>query len=287
MTNENTAIENKPVIHLISQTNWEYEELSQAKNFNVKRNYGLDVPLYNKFDIWRIPQEPYTHFMLSGAKIPVEAPGPLWLDSVPKELTKRSVVTLTVSEVLNMVKDPHAFWKFAEAKNSNFIAQSYSLEYVKEYLIKNDIPHESFMQFSDIFTINNEYRFFVIDKNVVTGSLYLHRNTEGHEITIYDGAIVNTEEYFSALHFLQEVLPSLDTPKSLVIDVAKTNDGFAILEANPSWCSGWYDCNIDLVAEAIKVSNLANMGSKWLYQPDMLLIRKYERQRPLENRNFN
>lgn len=282
MLNKTTA-SIKPVIHLVSHTNWEFQELSNANKYDVKQNYGLEIPLYDLNDSWRIPQEPYTHFMLSGARMPVEAPGPLWLDDVPEEVKGRAVTTLTAKEVLNMVVDPESFWKFAEAKNSSFPAQYYSLDTVKEYIIQKNIPSSSYLQFSKRINILNEYRFFIINKKVVTGSLYLQHNPDGTETTIYDGATVDFNEFQKAEVFLQSILTDLNIPNSLVIDVAKTEKGFAILEANPSWCSGWYDCNINLVAEAIQASNIIISSSKWLYKPDQLLISKYQNQRPLPN----
>jgi len=277
----------KPLIHLISQTNWEWDELNSAQNYEVVKSFGLEVPSYVDNDSWRIPQEPYTHFMLSGARMPVEAPGPLWLDGVPDELKQRSVATLTAKEVLNMVNDPHAFWKFAEAKSNEFIAQPYSLEYVKDFISSNKVPSDSFMQFSGHIEIVNEYRFFVVYGEVVASSLYVSHDEQGNSQTIYDGAIVDTQELKQATRFIVDALSQLDIPDSLVIDVAKTKKGFAILEANPSWCSGWYNCEINSVAKAIYVSNRVNISSKWLYKPDALLIDKFNKRRPLKINNVN
>jgi hypothetical protein len=277
----------KPLIHLISQTNWEWDELSGAQNYEVVKSFGLEVPSYVEDDSWRIPQEPYTHFMLSGARMPVEAPGPLWLDGVPDELKQRSVVTVTAKEVLNMVHDPRAFWKFAEAKSNEFIAQSYSLEHVKDFITSNKVPSDSFMQFSGHIEIVNEYRFFVVHGEIVASSLYVSHDEQGNSQTIYDGAIVDTQELKQATRFLVDALSQLDIPDSLVIDVAKTKKGFAILEANPSWCSGWYNCEINSVAKAIYVSNHVNVSSKWLYKPDALLINKFNKRRPLKINNVN
>lgn len=260
------------ILHMVSQTNWEREEISANTVISVKCSYGLDIPVYDSGDVWRIPQNPASHFKLSGAQLTLQAPGPFWLDSVPVELLGRSVVTLRADEVGSVVTGEDMFWKFAETKNESFLAQQISTQNVLSYLHEFHIPNDSILQFSSRVNLGNEYRFFVCDKKAITGSLYLARDSDGNETIIYDGAKAPLVEYERALNFLNGCLPDLDIPDGVVIDVSFIGERPIILEANPAWCSGWYDSDIDKVVETIIAS--CRVSKLWEWVPDSFLIQK-------------
>jgi hypothetical protein len=89
-----------------------------------------------------------------------------------------------------------------------------------------------------------EYRFFVLERAIATGSIYIRggqiaRGGEGE----WPADPADTE---AATAFLQTMLrdPSVEVPAAVVVDVGRIQDrGWAVVEANPAWASGLCDAD--------------------------------------------
>jgi len=95
---------------------------------------------------------------------------------------------------------------------------------------------------SPIQKIDKEWRFFVIDGEVVTGSLY---RRDGYRC-IYEPI---SQEVWDEAIVLAKELPS----KNIVMDVARTCEGeYKIIEFNSINSSGFYNCDIGKIVDKIE-----------------------------------
>lgn len=89
--------------------------------------------------------------------------------------------------------------------------------------------------------IQAEYRFFVVNQNIVTSSCYKENNVistirkPSHELITYTTKMIN----------------KFPLAKAFVIDIAETNKGFKVIEYNNMNTSGLYNCDEFLIVQAI------------------------------------
>ena len=113
-----------------------------------------------------------------------------------------------------------------------------------------DIDYEWMVEFSDDDSlavislpqkITQEWRFIVADKLVITGSTY---KFEAEKLIKEEVKIPN-----DAWNYAQEIANENWQPERMyVLDICKSN-GLYLLEANSFSCSGFYDCNSDIIVE--------------------------------------
>lgn len=268
----------KKIIHIVTQRNWQAEEL-QAKGWETRHSLGLDIPSHKPSDSWWFPQAYAVRInkSLNFHNMPalkLTSPNHALLPATPREHSGRRVGSVTVYDALNsFVEWPDdLWWKMATAKNDDFICQPFTHEELIAFLETNKLPLDSILHFSEALpTILSEYRFFVADREIKAYSGYLKNG-----VTVYDGATFSDEETSLALAKAEEVLldESFEMPRAFVMDIVVTVEGAFVLEYNPAWCSGWYDCDISGVLETIKLSTHPTKKElkAWGYQPDDLLL---------------
>lgn len=105
------------------------------------------------------------------------------------------------------------------------------------YLFKE---HDVFA--SPIKKIKEEYRFFVIDGEVTTYSQYKK------EDTLYKNKNISNE----VIQYVKRIVQIWQPAKAFVVDIAKTNDGYKIIEYNNINSAGFYDCDIQKIVEKIE-----------------------------------
>jgi len=271
-------------LHLISHQTWQRDELAVAADWVVDHSIGMDVPAYDLKDSWWAPQAQAVQLLNAVRvhelpEIRFIAPTPDLLDKLPYELTGRKVGTVLAREAVSTIIDwPELWWKLATAKHDVFIAQPRTHQQLLEDVQKNNIPDTAWLQYSESLPeIISEHRFFVSrDKNqfvVHASSGYLKNG-----VTVYDGAVFDEEEKQEALNLVEELLDSsVALPPSFVVDIAVTVEGAYVLEFNPSWCSGWYDSNVEGVLETIRRGFCSTKQEQkaWGYIPDAVLIQQY------------
>jgi hypothetical protein len=87
-----------------------------------------------------------------------------------------------------------------------------------------------------------EYRFFVVDKRIVTQSMYKL------------GLRVVYDEYVPpyVAEFAQKMIDQWQPARGFVIDIAETHEGPRVIEVNNLNSSGFYACNVGKIVEAIE-----------------------------------
>lgn len=89
--------------------------------------------------------------------------------------------------------------------------------------------------------IQAEYRLFIVDGKVVTGSLYRIK-----------GQVITSDNLDNeAIKFANKMLDIWQPDRAFVLDIALTNDGPKIIEINNINSSGFYKANISLIVESI------------------------------------
>lgn len=270
----------KKTIQIVTQRNWQAEEM-QAEGWETHHSLGLDVPNHKANDSWWFPQayavrinKSLTHHNLP--TINLTSPNASLLPDTPREHSGRRVGSVTVYDALNSIVEwpDNLWWKMATAKTDDFICQPLTHNQLIELIETANLPDNSVLHYSEALpTILSEHRFFVADRVIKASSGYLK-----DEVTVYDGATFTEEETNAALRKAEEVLNdgSFEMPRAVVMDIAVTVEGAFVLEYNPAWCSGWYDCDIGGVLDTVKLSsNPTKKEMKlWGYEPDELFKTK-------------
>lgn len=100
---------------------------------------------------------------------------------------------------------------------------------------------------SAVQELTNEYRFIVIDGEVVTGSMYMDKKNMGTFKPYYDKPIKSGKAY----NFAVEMAKLYQPDKAFTIDVCRTSYGdYRLLEINSFNCASMYGCDFDKIVEA-------------------------------------
>lgn len=105
------------------------------------------------------------------------------------------------------------------------------------------IDKEELLMISQPKKIKEEYRFFVYDNTIITGSQYRDEN----------GSVRKRVDSGSVVDYTQEVLDDVRTHLRLfVIDICKNeNDDFYVLELNSPDSSGFYACDVKKIVDTV------------------------------------
>lgn len=270
----------RKTIHLITQRNWQAEEL-QAKGWETKHSLGLEIPNHDSKDAWWFPQAVAVRFNNSLrhhglSEIDLTAPDSELLPRTPRQHSGRRVGSVTVFDALNSIVEwpDNLWWKMATAKNDNFPCQPLNHDELVSLLEELALPYDSVLQYSEpLPVVLSEHRYFIADRKVKARSGYLDGG-----VIVYDGAVFKDDHLKAADERVQLLLDdeSVELPRAFVVDVAVTVDGAFVLEYNPAWCSGWYDCEISGVLDVVRLSTNPTKKElkRWRYQPDEFLSRK-------------
>ena len=91
--------------------------------------------------------------------------------------------------------------------------------------------------------INAEYRFFVVEGRIITGSMYKL------------GRTVITDEFYPPYirEFAEAMIKMWEPARAFVIDIAETPDGPKVIEINNFNQSGFYACDMGKIVEAVEM----------------------------------
>lgn len=158
-----------------------------------------------------------------------------WLEQLPEKYTRRKVELMPLSQA--KARTEKIFAKPADDKCFPAAVYQSGEEITASLLLPGDIP----TLVSEVVEWEYEYRFFILERKIATCSIYLR-----------DGALVAPEatppvnELNAITTMMQSFLDdhSLSIPPGVVIDAGLIKDrGLAILEANPPFGSGLYQCD--------------------------------------------
>ncbi|MFJ1707707.1 ATP-grasp domain-containing protein [Kitasatospora sp. NPDC088346] len=173
-----------------------------------------------------------------GVAVLEDPPG--WLPGLPFGLTRRKVECTTLAEARGLRRPA-----FVKPPNDKLFA-------ARVYPDGSGLPGPDALEddlavlVSDIVTFRREYRLFVLDGEVLTGSRYL---TDGG----LDVAPLDEDPHRAeVLGFTADVLALGGLPSAVSVDVGLLADGgWAVVEANSAWASGGYACDPDRVLDVV------------------------------------
>ncbi|RAJ40107.1 uncharacterized protein DUF4343 [Kitasatospora sp. SolWspMP-SS2h] len=202
---------------------------------------------------WRAPRE------LAGARVHLYG-GPLfadavgrelgvapldpaegWLAALPRELTRRRVELTTLAEARG--RSGPAFVKAPADKH--FTARVYrdGRGLPGPELLDGGTP----VLVSEVLRFEAEFRLFVLDGAVRAASRY----ALGGELSIAATGSDAPELSAFASDVLAAATGSAALPSAVVVDLGRTERGWAVVEANAAWASGGYACDPDAVLDVV------------------------------------
>ncbi|MCJ8153280.1 ATP-grasp domain-containing protein [Chryseobacterium sp. SSA4.19] len=231
------------------------EDSNVLKKASINSNYEL-----NRFNAkWNIPEEfradviavygedIYAEIVAEQCSLTLTKPSDNWLSKISEEFTKRKI---SYGQLKEFVNEENVFIKCSDFKS--FKAGVFDkVENINGF---DSLDPEITVFTSEVVEWELEVRCFVLNNEIQTHSLYWRNNT-------FDtGALSATEEknmfiFFS--RFIQEYSEML--PKAVVLDFGIIRGkGWALIEANPAWCSGLYACDAKKALEVIVESCIKN-----------------------------
>lgn len=128
--------------------------------------------------------------------------------------------------------------------NGQIMNRSEFLDWQRTMVAMEDsstITKDDIIILASIKPIFAEYRFYIVNGKVITGSLY-----KTHETVVYAECIDAT-----VIDFAQQMATLYSPSRAFVLDIADTPDGFRVLETNSISSSGFYAIDIGKFVNAI------------------------------------
>jgi hypothetical protein len=165
-----------------------------------------------------------------------------WLVTLPDEYRRRSIRLMPLGEA-RLLNEP---WFIKPPNDKSFAAAVYvGRDLPAEY--PDDMP----VLVSEIVDWEVEFRSFVLDRQVMTSSVYL-RNGELQR----ESGFVHSEAEQSELNaFMTRLLADtrVELPRAAVVDAGIMRGvGWAVVEQNAAWGSGIYGCDPERVLEVLR-----------------------------------
>lgn len=201
---------------------------------------------------WRAPNRPhgigslyagplFADAVASGLRLGLLEPSTDWLAELPYELTGRQIESVTVARARTLRRP--AFVK--PPNDKSFPARVYP--------DGSGLPGPDAMDdgtpvlVSDIVAFTAEYRLFVLDGAVVTGSRYAVRGTL--DVVPLEQDVLQAQVLDFASRLFAPGVPPL--PSAVVVDVGTVDGRWAVVEANAAWASGHYACDSDAALDVV------------------------------------
>lgn len=167
-----------------------------------------------------------------------------WLPALPMEYRKRDVKLTSLGEA-RQSENP----RFVKPPND----KSFPASVVCGCDLPREFPDETPVLVSEIVSWEKEFRCFVLDRKVVTFSIYLRDG----ELQKENGHASDESEDRELQTFTSKLLadPRIEFPRAFVLDVGVIRDrGWAVVELNAAWGSGLYGCDEEKVLDVIRVA---------------------------------
>lgn len=214
--------------------------------WHVERLHGWRVP-----DELRTVSEPVLY--VEGLMAPMIArefglilrePPQDWLPRLPEEYRWREIQLMTLGQA-RQLRQP----MFCKPPNDkSFPARVYGGDELPDYL-----PDSQPVLVAEPVNWLEEFRCFLLDRRVVTFSLYLRHG----EVQKEQGYYAPEEEQAQALRYVDQLLTDerVQLPRAVVLDVGRIQDrGWAVVELNAAWGSGIYGCEPRQVLPVLRLA---------------------------------
>jgi hypothetical protein len=168
-----------------------------------------------------------------------------WLLRLPPDMLRREVRAMTLFEARKLTER----WFVKPANYKIFAAGVFGSG--AELPNEEQAPGEDMCLVAEVVQWESEFRFFMRDGKVTTGSVYFRNGQTAEK----DGEwLSESEEYREALDLAERAYAATKDhlPAGVVIDTGYiTGKGWAVIEANPAWGSGLYGSDPSRVLDVI------------------------------------
>ncbi|MDQ1857630.1 ATP-grasp domain-containing protein [Chryseobacterium sp. WLY505] len=216
-------------------------ELSRFNaKWNVPEEFRADVVAVYGEDI-------YAEIVAEQCNLTLTKPNDNWLSNISEEFTKRKIVYGKLKDFLH---EENIFIKCSDFKS--FKAGVFDkVTNIKGF---ETLDLESMVFTSEVVEWELEVRCFVLNNEIKTYSSYW-RNDAFDINPLSEPEQKDLFEFFG--RFITQYAETL--PKAIVLDFGIIKGkGWALIEANPAWCSGLYACDAEKALEVILNSCIKN-----------------------------
>lgn len=231
------------------------EDSNNLKKASINSPYELN--LFNAK--WNVPEEfradviavygedIYAEIVAEQCNLTLTKPDDNWLSMISEEFTKRKI---SYGQLKEFVDEENIFIKCFDFKS--FKAGVF--DKVRNIKGFDSLDLESTVFTSEVVKWELEVRCFVLNNEIKTHSSYW-RNNAFNTNPLSETEQKELFEFFK--DFIQKYSSTL--PNAIVIDFGIIKGkGWALIEANPAWCSGLYDCDATKALEVIVESCIKN-----------------------------
>ncbi|MCU7615849.1 ATP-grasp domain-containing protein [Chryseobacterium sp. PBS4-4] len=216
------------------------EDSNNLKKASINSPYEL-----NRFNAkWNVPEEfrtdviavygedIYAEIVAEQCNLTLTKPKDNWLVEISEEFTKRKI---SYGQLKDFVNEENIFIKCSDFKS--FKAGVF--DKVTDIKGFDTLDSDSMVFTSEVVEWELEVRCFVINNEIKTHSSYW-RNDEFDTSQLSEIEQNDLFEFFE--NFIRQYSETL--PKAIVLDFGIIKGkGWALIEANPAWCSGLYACD--------------------------------------------
>lgn len=231
------------------------EDSNNLKKASFNSPYEL-----NRFNAkWSVPEEfrtdviavygedIYSEIVAEQCNLTLTKPNDNWLAGISEEFIKRKI---TYGQLKDFLQEEDIFIKCSDFKS--FKAGVYhKLTDIKGF---DTVDLNSTVFTSEVVEWELEVRCFVLNNEIKTYSSYWRNNSfDTHSLSETEES--DMFEFFKG--FIQKYSSTL--PNAIVLDFGIIKGkGWALIEANPAWCSGLYACDAEKALEVVVNSCIKN-----------------------------
>ncbi|WFB67531.1 ATP-grasp domain-containing protein [Chryseobacterium sp. WX] len=231
------------------------EDSNNLKKASLNSSYEL-----SRFNAkWSVPEEfrqdviavygedIYAEIVAEQCDLTLTKPDDNWLSKISEEFTKRKI---SYGKLKDFVHDEDIFIKCSDFKT--FKAGVY--QKVSDIKGFDSLDPQITIFTSEVVEWELEVRCFVLNNEIKTYSSYW-RNNAFDTNPLSEWEQKDLFEFFG--RFITQYAETL--PKAIVLDFGIIKGkGWALIEANPAWCSGLYACDAEKALEVILNSCIKN-----------------------------
>lgn len=231
------------------------EDSNNLKKASLNSSYEL-----SRFNAkWSVPEEfrqdviavygedIYAEIVAEQCDLTLTKPDDNWLSKISEEFTKRKI---SYGKLKDFVHDEDIFIKCSDFKT--FKAGVY--QKVSDIKGFDSLDPQITIFTSEVVEWELEVRCFVLNNEIKTYSSYW-RNNAFDTNPLSEWEQKDLFEFFG--RFITKYAETL--PKAIVLDFGIIKGkGWALIEANPAWCSGLYACDAEKALEVILNSCIKN-----------------------------
>ncbi|UKB85238.1 ATP-grasp domain-containing protein [Chryseobacterium sp. MEBOG06] len=231
------------------------EDSNNLKKASLNSSYRL-----SRFNAqWNVPEEfredviavygedIYAEIVAEQCHLTLLKPADDWLAHISEDFIKRKI---SYGRLKNFTDQKNIFIKCSDFKS--FKAGVY--QKVTDIKGFESLDLETTVFTSEVVDWDLEVRCFVLNNKIKTYSSYWRNNT-------YDTDSLSEQEQKNMSSFFDSFIKKYSStlPDAIVLDFGIIRGkGWALIEANPAWCSGLYSCDAEKALEVVVKSCIKN-----------------------------